>query len=88
MSRESGTTAGGSLVRQGYRSLAWDSEGQRQVGLRLCPPIGQLVWPQSRWASPVEKRVGARRPWPRLRLTKRVPPTRPLAAPEKPAPAW
>ena len=77
MSRESGTTAGESLVRQGYRSLAWDSEGQRQVGLRLCPRIGQLLWPQSRGAFSAEKRVGARRPRPRLRLTKRVPPSRP-----------
>ena len=73
MSRESGRTTGGSLVRQGYRSLAWDSEGQRQVGLRLCPLIGSLAGPQRGWAIPVEGRDGARRPSPRFRLTARLP---------------
>jgi hypothetical protein len=57
MSRESGRTAGGSLVHERYRSLAWDPEGKRQVGPRLRLPIGSLPGPQKGWAIPVEGRA-------------------------------
>jgi len=73
MSPESGRTAGGSSVHQGYRFLVWDAEGQRQVGLGFFLLLGTLARPQRGWAIPVEGSGGARRPSPRFRLTARLP---------------